>query len=67
MLIKIAERAFYYCISFEFTDFVGLNRSYLFKGVNNLFNLSSYSTYPGYFLYIEHTKTKGNDKMSEIR
>ena len=31
---------------------------------SDLFDLSSYATYLGYFLYIKHTKTKGNEKCS---
>ena len=38
-------------------------RGYLLKGVSNLFEFSSYSTYPEYFLYIKCTKTKGDEKM----
>ena len=33
---------------------------------SNLFDLSSFATYLGYFLYIKHTKTKGNEKMFEM-
>ena len=65
MLIKIAD-GFFDHIFFEFTNFVRLGRSYLLKRVSNLFDLSSYSTYPWHFLYIECTKPKGKEKIFKI-
>ena len=29
-----------------------------------MFDLSGVLTYPGYFLHIKHTKTRGNEKCS---
>ena len=37
-------------IFFESTDFARHIRSYLLKGVSNLFDLTSYSTYPEFDL-----------------
>ena len=72
MLIKIAEMTFLTAFPLNLPMLYVLN-GVIWKGVSNLFESSSYSTYPefdlagGCFLYIKHTKTKGNEKMLEIR
>ena len=70
MLIKIADMTLFIEISLDLP-----HDSYLLKGVSNLFDFSSYSTYPEFNLpkvfsvhkaYQNLTKTKRNEKMFEI-
>ena len=53
-------------IFFDFTDLSRFARSFVLKGFNSLFDLSGIQLFWGYFLYIKHTNTKGNEKMFEI-
>ena len=60
MLIKFADKTF--LIAFSLHSWILFDLS----GVTCGKELAIYSTYLGYFPYIKHTKTKGNEKMIEI-
>ena len=70
MITKTLSALFAYSILFEFTDFVRLKRSDRLKGVRNLFDLSSYSTYPEFNLsgvFFVHKACHNQGKYKNVR
>ena len=69
MITKMLLALFPDSLLFEFTDFVRFKRSYGLKGVRNLFDLSTYSTYPvldlsGVFPVHKAVQTQGIQKCA---
>ena len=66
MLVNIADKTFLIAIFlnlpilFDLSGVICLKKLTIYS-TYRVIRLIQSSTYPGYFLYIKHTKTKGND------